>query len=91
MHQLQGFGADSLVPIRLSYPVTHLAVVFSDRDVAGFMGVVADAADSLACLFQHNRPCRVVMEECADNLPTSSSDLCAGHQHEVLRQGLRRT
>ena len=44
-HQLQGFGADSLVPIRLSYPVAHLAVVFSDRDVAGFMGVVADAAN----------------------------------------------
>ena len=32
----------------LSYPVAHLTVVFSDRDVAGFMGVVADAADSLA-------------------------------------------
>ena len=78
-HQFQGFCADSSVPIRLSYPIAHLAVVFSDRDVAGFMGVVADAADSLACLFQHNRPCRVVMEECADNLPTSSSDLCAGH------------
>ena len=31
-HQLQGFGADSLVPIGLSYPVTHLAVVFSNRD-----------------------------------------------------------
>ena len=29
-HQLQGFGADSLVPIRLSYPVAHLAVVFAD-------------------------------------------------------------
>lgn len=68
--QFQGFGADSLVPIRLSYPVAHLAVVFSDRDVAGFMGVVADATDSLACLFQHNRPCRVIMEECPDNLPT---------------------
>ena len=38
-HQLQGFGADSLVPIRLSYPVAHLAVIFSDRDVAVFMGV----------------------------------------------------
>ena len=25
-HQLQGFGADSSVPIRLSYPVAHLAV-----------------------------------------------------------------
>ena len=69
-HQLQGFCADSSVPIRLSYPIAHLAVVFSDRDVAGFMGVVADAADSLASLFQHNRPCRVVMEECADYLPT---------------------
>ena len=45
-HQLQGFGADSLVPIRLSYPVAHLAIVFSDRDVAGFIGVVADAANS---------------------------------------------
>ena len=50
-HQFQGFGADSSVPIRLSYPVAHLAVVFSDRDVAGFMGVVADAADCLACFF----------------------------------------
>ena len=79
MHQLQGFGADSLVPIRLSYPVTHLAVVFSDRDVAGFMGVVADATDCLASLFQHNRPCRVIVEISLDNLPTSSSDLCAGH------------
>ena len=78
-HQFQSFGADTLVPVRFSYPVAHLTVVFSDRNVAGFMGVVADAADSLACLFQHNRPCRVVMEECADNLPTSSSDLCAGH------------
>ena len=38
-HQLQGFGADSLVPIRLSYPVAHLAVIFSNRDVAVFMGV----------------------------------------------------
>ena len=69
-HQLQGFGADSLVPIRLSYPIAHLAVVFSDRDVAGFMGVVADAADSFASLFQHNRPCRFIMEECPDYLPT---------------------
>ena len=69
-HQLQGFGADSLVPKWLSYPVAHLAVVFSDRDVAGFMGVVADAADSLASLFQHNRPCRFIMEECPDYLPT---------------------
>ena len=69
-HQLQGFGADSLVPIRFSYPVAHLAVVFSDRDVAGFMGVVADAADSLASLFQHNRPCRIIIEECPDYLPT---------------------
>ena len=63
-HQLQGFGADSLVPIRLSYPIAHLTVVFSNRDVACFMGVVADAADSLASLFQHNCPCRVVMEVC---------------------------
>ena len=69
-HQLQGFGADSLVPIRFSYPVAHLAVVFSDRDVAGFMDVVADAADSLASLFQHNRSCRFIMEECPDYLPT---------------------
>ena len=69
-HQLQGFGADSLVPKRFSYPVAHLAVVFSDRDVAGFMSVVADAADRLASLFQHNRPCRFIMEECPDNLPT---------------------
>ena len=60
-HQLQGFGADSLVPIRFSYPVAHLAVVLSVRDVAGFMGVVADAADSLVSLFQHNRPCRVML------------------------------
>ena len=69
-HQLQGFGANSLVPIRLSYPVAHLAVVFADRDIAGFMGVVADAADSFASLFQHNRPCRVIMEECPDYFPT---------------------
>ena len=69
-HQLQGFGADSLVPKWLSYPIAHLTVVFSDRDVAGFMGVVADAADSLASLFQYNRPCRVIMEECPDYLPT---------------------
>ena len=69
-HQLQGFGADSFVPIRLSYPVAHLAVVFSNWDVAGFMGVVADAADSLVGLFQDNRPCGVIMEECADYLPT---------------------
>ena len=33
-HQLQGFGADSLVPKWLSYPVAHLTVVFSDRDVS---------------------------------------------------------
>ena len=46
-HQLQGFGADSFVPIRLPYPVAHLAVVFSDRNVAGFVSVVADAAYSL--------------------------------------------
>ena len=50
-HQFQGFGTDSSVPVRFSHPVTHLAVVFSDRDVAGFMGVVADAADCLACFF----------------------------------------
>ena len=49
----QKSDADSLVPIRLSYPVAHLAVVFSDRDVAGLMGVVADAADSLASLFHY--------------------------------------
>ena len=69
-HQLQGFGADTLVPVRFSYPVAHLTIVFSDRDVAGFMGVVADAADSLASLFQYNRPCRFIMEECPDYLPT---------------------
>lgn len=69
-HRLQGFGADSLVPIRLSYPIAHLAVVFSDRDVAGFMGVVADAADSLASLFPYDCPCRIVMEESPDNLTT---------------------
>ena len=69
-HQLQGFGADSLVPKWLSYPVAHFTVVFSDWDVAGFMGVVADAADSFASLFQHNRPCRFIMEECPDYLPT---------------------
>ena len=67
-HQLQGFGADSLVPKWLSYPVAHLTVVFSDRDVAGFMGVVADAADSLASLFKNNCPCRVIMEVCPNNL-----------------------
>ena len=44
-HQFQGFGADSFVPVGFSYPVAYLTVVFSDRDVAGFMGVVADAAD----------------------------------------------
>ena len=43
------------------------------------MGVVADATDCLASLFQHNRPCRVIVEISLDNLPTSSSDLCAGH------------
>ena len=69
-HQLQGFGADSPVPIRLSYPVTHLAVVFSNRDIAGLMSIVADAADRLACFFQDNRPCRVIIEECPDNLQT---------------------
>ena len=47
-HQFQGFGADPSVPVSFPYPVTHLTVVFSDRDVAGFMSVVADAADSLA-------------------------------------------
>ena len=31
---------------------------------------LADAADSLASLFQHNRPCRFIMKECPDNLPT---------------------
>ena len=69
-HQFQGFGADSLVPIRLSYPVAHLAVVLADRDVAGGVGVVADATYSLASLFQHNRPCRVIMKVCPDYLPT---------------------
>ena len=69
-HQFQGFGADFSVPVRFSYPVAHFTVVFSDRDVAGFMGVVADAADWLVGLFQHNRPCRFIMEECPDYLPT---------------------
>ena len=69
-HQLQGFGADTFVPKGFSNPVPNLAVVFSDRDIAGFMGVVADAADSFASLFQHNRPCRVVIEVCSDYLPT---------------------
>ena len=78
-HQFQGFGADSLVPVRFSYPVAHLAIFFSDRDVAGFMCVVADAADGLASLFQHNRPCRVVVEISLDYLPTFPTDLCAGH------------
>ena len=31
-----------------SIPVSEKPHFFSDRDVAGFMGVVADAADSLA-------------------------------------------
>ena len=44
-HQFQGFGADSSVPVSFPYPVAHLTVVLSDRDVAGFMGVVADAAN----------------------------------------------
>lgn len=69
-HQFQCFCTDASVPIRLSYPVAHLTVVFSDRDIAGFMGVVAHAADSLTSLFQDNCPCRVIMEECPDNLPT---------------------
>ena len=60
-HHLQGYGAVSLVPIRFSNPVAYLTVVCSDRDVAGFMCVVADAADSLVSLFQHNRPCRVML------------------------------
>ena len=47
-HQFQGFGADSFVPKRLSYPVAHLTVVFSDGNVAAFIGVITDAADSLA-------------------------------------------
>ena len=91
-HQIQGFGADSLVPKWLSYPVAHLTVVFSDRDVAGFMGVVADAADSLASLFQHNRPCRFIMEECPDYPPDFPLQTYApAIQHVVLRQGRRRT
>ena len=69
-HQFQCFGADSSVPIRLSYPVANLTVVFSDRDIAGFLGVVAHAADSLTSLFQDNCPCRVIMEECPDDFPT---------------------
>ena len=32
------------------------------------MKKATDAADSLTSLFQHNRPCRVIMEECPDNL-----------------------
>lgn len=69
-HQFQCFGADPSVPIWLSYPVANLTVVFSDRDIAGFLGVVAHAADSLTSLFQDNCPCRVIMEECPDDLPT---------------------
>lgn len=69
-HQFQCFCTDTSVPIWLSYPVANLTVVFSDRDIAGFMGVVAHAADSLTSLFQDNCPCRVIMEECPDNLPT---------------------
>ena len=69
-HQFQCFGADPSVPIWLSYPIANLTVVFSDRDIAGFLGVVAHAADSLTSLFQDNCPCRVIMEECPDDLPT---------------------
>lgn len=69
-HQFQCFGADPSVPIWLSYPVANLTVVFSDRDIAGFLGVVAHAADSLTSLFQDNCPCRVIMEECPDDFPT---------------------
>ena len=69
-HQLQGFSADSLIPKGLSYPIAHLAVVFSDRDVAGLMSIVADAADGFARIFQDNRPCSVIIEVCSDNLPT---------------------
>ena len=86
-HQLQGFGADSFVPIRLSYPVAHLAVVFSNWDVAGFMGVVADAADSLVGLFQDNRPCGVIILSPDFPLQTYAPAILP----VVPRQGLRRT
>ena len=69
-HLLQGFGTDSFIPIRLSYPVAHLTVVFSDRNIAGCMSIVSHATDGFASLFQDNRPCRVIMEESPDNLPT---------------------
>lgn len=69
-HKFQCFCTDTSVPIWLSYPIAHLTVVFSDRDIAGFLGVVAHAADSLTSLFQDNCPCRVIMEECPDDFPT---------------------
>ena len=35
-HQFQGFGADSFVPKRLSYPVAHLTVVFENDCEVGY-------------------------------------------------------
>ena len=79
-HQLQGFGADTSVPIRLSYPVAHLAVVFTDRDIAGFMCVVAHAADSLSGLFQDDCAHVVSLWKNVRIISRlSSTDLCAGH------------
>lgn len=67
-HQPQRFGAQTLVPKRLSQPIAHLAVVRPDADIAGLLGVVADATYGFPCLLENNGPSGVIVEEGADDL-----------------------
>ena len=65
--QLQGLGADALVPVGPGHPVTRFGIVLADVDVALFAGVVADAADGLTSCLELDGPDMVAVEHRADD------------------------
>ena len=69
-HQCEGLGANSPVPIRFPDPISHLAVIVSDGDVARVLGEVSHCSDGLVRFLEHDGPCAVVVKDGADNLQT---------------------
>ena len=66
--QLQGFGAETLVPKGLGYPITYGGFALAGREVAVARGSVAYGADEQVVFLADDCSCGGVAEDGLDNV-----------------------
>ena len=66
--QLQGFGAETLVPKGLGYPIAYGGLAFAGREMAVAIGTVAYGTDEQVVFLADDCPCGGVAEDGLDDV-----------------------